>query len=163
MTTLNPQIADILDVEFTELYDSLKSKTITFDPSWKNGTGYFDHAMHADFGLRPGEMARSFCPSSQRRIVFVGTAVGNVVLFERYTANLKDNPQPFVIVFNEPHGLGMPIVERSNELYEMDKNNSSSWFRYHSVVGYDKMPNIGEAFVPSAELKAKILDRRVQA
>lgn len=69
-------------------------KTVQFDESWNNGTGYLDGAVRADLGLAPGETATSTDPHG-RRIVFVGTRLGNVVVFERY----KDRD---VIVSNMP-------------------------------------------------------------
>ena len=80
------------------------AKEVKFDPAWKNNTGYMDGAVSADLGLVQGE-TRSFTDDHGRRGVIVGTKVGNVVLFERYTDNRT------VIVFNAPIEVQKHVAE----------------------------------------------------
>lgn len=71
--------------DFQELYAAISS-TVAFDSKWKNATGYYDHAVTADIGLRPGEMAKFEEPlPSGRRGIIGGTRFGNTVVFERYS------------------------------------------------------------------------------
>lgn len=79
-----------LTATFNNAFD--KAKEVQFSPQWKNGTGYFDGAVRRDSGvqLQPGEMAKTTCPDSVRRMVFVGTRLGTIVVFERYTKGEND-------------------------------------------------------------------------
>ena len=68
---------------FNSAYNDIKT-IIPFDAGWKNGTGYYDFAMTAELGITPGELAKSFDVETQRRLIFIGTRFGNVIIFERY-------------------------------------------------------------------------------
>jgi len=70
--------------EFESAYEAIKTE-VPFNLEWNNGTGYYDGAIMSGFGLRPGKLAKSYDPNSRRRIIFIGTRFGNLVLFERYT------------------------------------------------------------------------------
>lgn len=71
--------------KFEQLWNT--SVEVQFSASWKNGTGYFDHAVsgpHAmTFAL--GQQAK-FADDKGRRGVFLGTPYGAAVIFDRYTA-----------------------------------------------------------------------------
>lgn len=71
------------------------AKQIDFDPSWKNGTGYFNGATKVE--VEVGKTAATVGDCG-RRILLIGTEHGSIVLFERYTAGHG----PFVVVHNEP-------------------------------------------------------------
>lgn len=75
--------------------------TVEFDPTWKNGTGYFDGAVKRA-AVAAGTCAKSVCTDTNRRILLVGTDSGTVVIFERYTANTGSAK---VIVANTPRAL----------------------------------------------------------
>lgn len=71
------------------------ARAIEFQDEWNNGTGYFDKA--AEVEVQAGDMLQATCPETNRRLLFVGTELGTVVVFERY------NPlesEPFVLVTN---------------------------------------------------------------
>jgi hypothetical protein len=133
-----------IEKKFGALYDSLEDSVIEFNPAWKNGTGYFDGAVRADFGLAPGKMARSYCPDSQRRIIVIGTPKGNMVMFERYSSSVIDR-QSFVIVYNTNRTVEDELVERVNALYERFGRMGTTWSNYHGIVGFADMLNIGES------------------
>lgn len=72
---------------FDATYAAVKNK-IPFDPTWANGTGYYNGAAVGKNApqLAPGEMAISRSPEpNNRKIIFVGTRLGNIVVFERYS------------------------------------------------------------------------------
>lgn len=70
---------------------------VKFDPAWKNNTGYYDYAVKADLGLRPGESAKFTEPSpNDRRGIIVGTEFGNVVVFERYSPEGEERSAVYV-------------------------------------------------------------------
>lgn len=89
---------------FNRFINTFKQITtvIAFDPKWANGTGYLDHAVKADLGLRPGDIAKS-TDNDDRRIIFIGTRFGNVVLFERYSPT--KTTLSFKVVGNYPSAL----------------------------------------------------------
>lgn len=73
------------------------ARVIDFDPTWNNGTGYFDKAVTVD--IQAGDMAQATCPETNRRLLLVGTELGTIVVFERYNpVNSKD----YVLTTNVP-------------------------------------------------------------
>jgi hypothetical protein len=59
---------------------------IPYDEEFNNGTGYFDHLVHHDTGLKVGDRFKMLTPMpNNRKIVGIVTPVGNVVFFERMT------------------------------------------------------------------------------
>lgn len=61
---------------------------IPFNPAWNNSTDYYDGAVEGSnkVVLAVGEMAKSVSPMpNNRNIIFIGTPVGTVALFQRYT------------------------------------------------------------------------------
>ena len=69
---------------FTAAFDSITTE-IPFNKDWSNGTGYFDNAVVGSAApeLAPGQLVKSKTPGG-RKIILVGTRIGNVVVFERY-------------------------------------------------------------------------------
>lgn len=66
-----------------------------------NGTGYYDHLVKRDLGHPVGTVLRAMSPGeNNRRILVVVTPVGNVVVFERYSAGARG-----VLVSNLPDEL----------------------------------------------------------
>lgn len=67
-----------------ELFNSVHANAtdITFNPEWKNGTGYLDGATTVDLSV--GEV-RSFTDDNNRKGILIGSAVGTTAVFERYT------------------------------------------------------------------------------
>jgi hypothetical protein len=57
-------------------------KEIPFDTNWKNGTGYYDGAL--DIPMIQGHMVKSYDLTSNRLLVIIGCAGGNIVVHERY-------------------------------------------------------------------------------
>ena len=88
---------------FATAFDSA-SKTVDYNSAWANGTGYLDFAVLGESApvLIPGETARSVCDKG-RRIVIVGTRLGNVVMFERDVP--CDGVRSARIVCNTPRDL----------------------------------------------------------
>lgn len=71
---------------FTKSYEMIDTK-LAFDMGWKNGTGYLDGLVQADVGLRAGEVA-TMIDDFKRRVLLIGSPVGNIVVFERYSPSL---------------------------------------------------------------------------
>jgi hypothetical protein len=75
---------------------------IEFNPKWANGTGYYDHAVKGPDApkLEIGEIRRCISAApNNRKILLVGTFLGNVVVFQRYT-DRED-----IIVSNMPDAI----------------------------------------------------------
>lgn len=81
---------------FNRRYQEIE-REIPFDPSWANGTGYMDGAVH--FPLTVGEVAKSVDPHG-RRIILIGTRFGTVAVFDRFV-NQTDGG---TYVLNKPSG-----------------------------------------------------------
>ena len=81
---------------FTKLYESSNVREIPFDKEWSNGTGYFDHAIYGEHAveIKNGEILKSVSPGN-RRIMFLGTRLGTIAVFDRFTGSEKD-----VFVYN---------------------------------------------------------------
>lgn len=79
---------------------------IPFDVEWENGTGYFDYATK--YPLPAGELGKSV-DQHGRRIIMVGTPVGTIVFFERYSA--KAESESLVVVVNRPMVLNTLVPE----------------------------------------------------
>lgn len=77
---------------FTKAYQGCK-RELPFNPAWSNGTGYLDFAVYSKEGqltapkLANGEMVRSNTSQEGkgRRIIIIGTRLGNMVIFDRFT------------------------------------------------------------------------------
>ena len=71
---------------FNDMFNEI-SKEIPFNTNWSNGTGYFDYAVHGSEAvvLEPGEYAKSV-DDHDRKIIFLGTDLGLVVIFKRYSS-----------------------------------------------------------------------------
>lgn len=70
-------------------FDTCFDKTetaIEYNEKWENGTGYLDHAVKGPAApiLTAGQVVKSTTLQG-RKILFVGTAFGNCVIFKRYT------------------------------------------------------------------------------
>jgi len=91
--------AALIARNFTALFQRLEV-AIDFDADWKNGTGYFDHAV--DCFVAEGQVVKTICPTTARRIILIGTVLGTVVVFERYSPDLQ---QPFILTWHAPKAL----------------------------------------------------------
>ena len=80
---------------FTAAYDRI-SNEVVFNPSWKNGTGYLDNAVH---DLQITEICKTV-DNAHRKIIVIPTAIGNVVVFERFTDGDRG-----IIVSNAPRAI----------------------------------------------------------
>lgn len=63
-----------------------KTKAVPFNPKWSNGTGYFDYAVLGKEAplLEAGDTVCSEDPKG-RKIIIIGTLLGNAVIFQRYS------------------------------------------------------------------------------
>jgi hypothetical protein len=109
---------------FLEIYNSIEGK-VPFSQSWNNGTGYFNGAVR-EVKLASGERAASRCPETDRRLILLGTVLGTVVFFERYSGGADG-----VVVANAPHGvrcLHLPSLRDSSiGAEDLKKNLGARW------------------------------------
>lgn len=69
-----------------------RAPQIHFNEKWANGTGYYDGAVDGGDApvLAQGQIVRVLSPlPNDRRILIVGTALGNVVVFDRFSGGLN--------------------------------------------------------------------------
>jgi hypothetical protein len=78
--TTSFSVTGLFDAKFTAITDVL-----VFDPRWNNGTGYFDHGVEGEFApVIPSGIVCKTEASNGRKMIFVGTPLGNIVVFQRY-------------------------------------------------------------------------------
>lgn len=79
-TTQITPVAAIFAAQFS------KTKAVPFNPKWSNGTGYFDYAVLGQEAplLEAGDVVCSEDPKG-RKLIIIGTPLGNVVIFQRYS------------------------------------------------------------------------------
>lgn len=72
---------------FTDAYERITT-SLPFDKEWSNGMSHFDKAIYGPNApkLVYGEMKKSATPGG-RRIIFVGTRLGTVAVYDRFTEN----------------------------------------------------------------------------
>lgn len=73
---------------FTKAYTATV-KELAFNKEWSDGAGMFDHGVYGEHApkLANGEIVKSITPG-KRRILFVGTRLGNLVVFDRTMPNI---------------------------------------------------------------------------
>lgn len=86
---------------YAELVENQRT-SVSFEPKWNNGTGYLDGAVSAE--IRPGTTATT-TTDNNRRVILIGTDIGTVAVFERYSAK-ENGERSSVIVANAPRALG---------------------------------------------------------
>jgi len=100
---------------------------VPFDPTWANGTGYFDGAVDG-LKLSIGEVVKSTCPTG-RRLIIVGTVLGNVIVFERKAPGVGR----FMLTYNSHEALNLMLGGSALTLAQ-----------FHMVVtSWDVNENIG--------------------
>lgn len=102
---------NIVNQIFTKAF--LKARQIEFNPKWSNGTGYFNGAEHGEDApvVGNGKTVGAVTPGG-RRILIIGTRLGNAVVFQRY-----DNRDD-VFVHNLPLELKHGFAVFDNALKE---------------------------------------------
>lgn len=123
-------IETLVGQSFNVAYDNVPE--ITFNPKWNNGTGYFDGAVDYDDApvLAVGEVVRSVTPEpNNRKILIVGTPVGNVVAFQRYTNRNDVHVYCSSTAFNRIAGnaLGRPLCAEDIDRLFNAKENIGLW------------------------------------
>lgn len=119
---------------FNEMF-TFVTKEIPFNPEWNNGTGYYDGACKGSdkVVLESGEMAKCISPMpNNRKMIFVGTPVGTVVVFERFSGGDKD-----VYVFNDAHHFIGQLVQPQSPLNAHDISSflGQAWDKGSSNIG----------------------------
>lgn len=98
------------DSVFSRVFDDSQVASIDFNPSWANGTGYFNSATRGKHApsLTPGQMVKA-TDNNGRRIILIGTRFGNVVVFDRYAKASGEQ----VFVTNAPSSVTVKsLIER---------------------------------------------------
>lgn len=102
---------------FNEMFDIITTE-VPFNDEWDNGTGYYDGACKGDdkIKLEVGELAKCISPiPNNRKMIFVGTPVGTVVVFERFT-----NGEGGIFVHNAAHHFISQLIQPQSPLNAND-------------------------------------------
>lgn len=85
---------------FTTTFNHPNTLEIPFNREWSNGTGYFDAAVSGPAApiVQAGLIVKSKTTTG-RRIMIVGTRLGNVVIFDRYDGQ-SEKPDDAIFCFN---------------------------------------------------------------
>lgn len=131
MTSI-PRLHAAADV-FNAVFASELVREIPYSQKWENGTGYLDGAVHDNLGLNPGEVVKTTTPMpNNRKVLIVGSPVGNLVIFERYTAG-----QGEIYVANaltsveQMFGLGSSISDASMAKLFGQEGNGAMFSEYN--------------------------------
>lgn len=119
---------------FLERFNQL-TQELEFNPKWSNGAGFFDYAVHGEHApvVPRGTAMKSTAPGG-RRLIIIGTRLGNVVVFERTTATSgKTKPH---VVYNAPS-----MIVNSGWIYE--PNRPLDEFSVENLIGSDDHVNVG--------------------
>lgn len=110
---INKTTADL----FFHHFNHVDAIAVTFNPEWRNGTGYYDHLVYDDvLPDQPfGAIGTSFDPDSRRKILFLKTRHGNAVIFERFT-----DGESGVFVRNIPNEVGQLLCLSSGAVQPDD-------------------------------------------
>jgi hypothetical protein len=81
-------------VAFNAIYDKIE-RSIEPRIDWESGNGYFPHAVNpakkkSYVNLYPGEVIKCM-HTSKRKIIFIGTVLGTVALFEAFSPGSRNN------------------------------------------------------------------------
>lgn len=89
---------------FKEIYGTIQ-KVLPYDPKWLTHGDYFHgsvegiHAVH----LNPGERAKTEAPYPDcRRIIFVGTNIGTMAVFERLRVTPSGDRSQYILQCTGP-------------------------------------------------------------
>lgn len=114
---------------FSTVYNNEQIKAIEFNEAWSNGTGYFDNAVYGNDApaVKPGTIVKSVTPGN-RRMLIVGTLLGNVAVFDRYYGNAEG-----VFVYNTTSAVERTCMIRNKSLDEEDLTNilGAPWDNYN--------------------------------
>lgn len=116
-----------LRTRFENAFSNIKAQVV-FDKSWRDDIGRLTGAVKAD--LKIGEVVKSVCPDSGRRVIMVGTPMDTVVVVERY---------------NSEEGKTFKLVYDANPLLDRLLGGSFLSIAQFSlcVTDYDPAENIG--------------------
>lgn len=124
---------------FNNTFNNAEVEGIEFNPSWKNGTGYFDNAVYVD--LQPGEMRK--CRDDQgRRLILIGTRFKTIVVFDRF----KNQEDDGVYVTNFKKNVLLGTLLSGNSVGEQEMITlMGSWGNLKHNIGR-KIEQIAELF-----------------
>ena len=107
-------------------------RSIPFDPRWSNGSGSFDFAVYGEHAprLETGGIYKSQA-NTGRRLMFIGTKVGNVVIYEGRASN--ELPMGFFFQATQAFHDGGWFFDQQLDDYDLEL-----------MLGTRSKPNIGQ-------------------
>lgn len=130
---------------FENVYDRI-TKVVSFEPFWRTNEGN-RYANAVKFQLGVGEVAKTKDPETGRRIIFVGTDLDAVVVYERHGSSSK--AQSFALVYDADGNLDFLLGGSFLSIAQFSL----------VVTDYDVRQNIGH----SLQVIYHRIDRRVRS
>lgn len=121
---------------FTQIYNTIE-RSVEYKPQWANGTGYFNGIVEdTDLmtSMEIGEMVKSFDPTDGRAMIIILTALGLIVLFERYA----DKASSFRVNADED------LAEEVDGFREHCTQGVVSMKGFDILFGKDNTQNLGQ-------------------
>lgn len=145
MSSRNPElVASAASNLFDEIVKTV-TRTIPFEAEWSNGVGGFDYVVYGEHAphVKPGTVVKSVAPSG-RKILIIGTAIGNIAVYERVVSVSNNNVRVIDMSANSAF-LTARWVERATELDTYDLRvlfgeESTGWINIGAII-----KNISEA------------------
>lgn len=127
---------------FQRAFEEIPTVLLPFDPTWANGTGYYDYAVKK-VRLAVGELAKSV-DDENRRIIFIGTRFGTVVIFDRFS----DQTNAGVYVANYPKETIFKYLVGTSSITDEAMVN---------IFGFDNLGQVIEKIAKDFEPKQDIV------
>lgn len=127
---------------FEEMYNSPINE-IPFNESWHNGTGYYDFATKVDVPI--GVVMKSYDPTTKRRLLFIGTRLGTVVVFERYEGGKSG-----IYVMNAPKAISYRFLNFGHARSNLSQDTISNFVgTYHDGKFHNNIAHVIETMYDS--------------
>lgn len=143
---------------FTELHAAVvaTNQVIEYNDGWSNGTGYMDGAIYAKTDTL-GLWAFT-CPQGRKGLI-IPTAVGNIVIFQRYTNSdvLVCNSHSNLRVLEDMLGISSAFsMEQLASLLLMEKWSDGYMFNAFRLPGdTNAVAHLVRLVIHGAELREK--------
>ncbi len=136
-------------LKFQKRFNQIQ-KVIPYNPLWCTGTGYFDYAVGfrdrdgvPPVRLEPGEEVKCISElPNNRKMIFIGTPYGTLLIFERYTDGKYG-----VIAYNASMDLTNMSILHQGYLSDRDMD---------FVFGFNFKDNIGSVLAEAKEVFAEL-------
>lgn len=133
-----------MNKEMKAMFDDAvrKATVIPFDLNWSNGIGEFDNAIYThpvkinNARLGNGQLATAVTPG-KRNILFIGTRLGTLILFERR------DPATSGMAVEQEDVLFLNTTAAIRQTFGLPMSGMIDHVDLETILGYNDIPNIG--------------------